>query len=122
MSLYLILGLNFWFFFVKANALKDCIKNLVPKKVHIEDANYHREVISLLVFGNLCGVAFSPGAHQQFQHWYVYTLPLAFHITEVPDLVIPVIHLALVPCDLARRYIHHIALLALTCYVLFVQR
>lgn len=121
---------NTWFFFVRKNCFPQCLTNLFAtlgcsegKTDGVKSLSQLRTTVDVLVVQWMAGTVLMPGAHGQFQHWYVTLVPLYLSMVGLPALATFWIPLCLYPCYDGRIYdasVQHILLLAVTVYLLII--
>jgi len=120
---YAIVVLNIWHFFVKKNALRTCLANLVYVREGLTKPWSHRDVkfcVETIWLGFMCGVIMCPGGHTQFQFWYTYMLPILIHMVGLPSFVSLFLFQLIFAADHSRPNIHHLFLMALTLWLITV--
>ena len=79
---------NVWFFFITKRCFNQCFYNLMhwrdddPKKQSV------RLTVEVLVIQYMAGVLLMPGAHVQFQFWFLCFVPLLLQMTGIPPLLV----------------------------------
>ena len=89
-----MLGLNVYHFFIRKWAFKKCWNNFIgfvlcKKKdfVGFKNEDEKKHVIEILLIGFFIGINLMPGAHSQFQIWYMYFMPLLIYMTGIPKIL-----------------------------------
>ena len=106
------LFLNVWFFFVRKNLLPTCVQNLLNafssgKGVPMTLAKRRLAIEVCLVLWAV-GCAFAPGAHLQFQLWWLALFPVLLALTPLPAWLVTLLHLELLPVHPDWRRAHHV--------------
>lgn len=84
---------NIWHFFFRKWAIVPCFQNLFStfdfKKVYgINTHDQVRNTLEILLIGYICGIVLMPGAHGQFQYWYISIVPLLLGMTGIPMILV----------------------------------
>jgi hypothetical protein len=92
----LMIFINLYFFFIRFNALPQCIFNLVktftihnsPRSFGNLTADNQRQILALTSISYYCACNFVPGGHVQFIQWYYVLVPLIIFFTDLPVILI----------------------------------
>ena len=128
---FAVLVANVWFFFVKKNAFWKCFDNLLKTfskgESGIRTQQQRRFTIEVLLIQYMAGVFLMPGAHVQFQFWFMALLPLLLSMIGLPAVAtvgVPLFFYPIIEPHLRTSEImlaaHHIFMLAVIAWLLIV--
>lgn len=124
----MLLVMNVWYFFVKKNCLPTCIRNLIStlspvSPPGVDSFEKTRLTIEVLIVQYFAGCVVMPGAHSQFQFWFLCFHPLMLSMLGLPPLMTAWIPIALqYPinqyADVRLQNAQHIQLLIVVAYLM----
>ena len=86
-----MLSFNIYHFFIKKGCFEPCWENFTnmvlngrDDSIDFESDKMKTDVIEILLIGYFSGMAVMPGAHYQFQFWFMYLMPLLIEMVGLP--------------------------------------